>query len=397
MKLAVAAYFLVAGATACSQLSGPPALTQSGVAQVATSSSGFKTILLFDRSNGCAPYAGPVARKTTLYGTTTCGGRFGNGEVYRLASDGKVHIVHSFSSDATWPYAPVIAVGKTLYGTAAAGGTHSKGTVYSLDVSGKEEWVYSFKGPPDGANPHAGLIDVDGTLYGTTLEGGTGSNCWYYSSGCGTVFKITPDGKESLVYSFQGGNDGFAPWAGLAAVNGVLYGVTYDGGAEDNGTIFSVTSAGAEKVLHTFGGGSDDGAQPMGSMISVRGALYGTTQWGGTDNAGTLFSITPSGQEKIVYSFNSSYNNDGTEPDAGVTYANGKFYGTTTEGGASNDGTVYEVTLSGKEEVLHSFTGASDGSDPESQLAAVKGALYGTTLYAGTGSYSYGSIFEVTL
>jgi len=396
MKLVVAACLLVTGATACSQLSGPPALPQGGVAHVATSSSGFKTILLFDRSNGCAPYAGPVARKTTLYGTTTCGGRFGNGEVYSLTTAGKFDVVHSFSSDATYPYAPVVVVGKMLYGTAAAGGTHSNGTVYSLDLSGKEEWVYSFKGPPDGASPHAGLIDVDGTLYGTTLEGGTGTNCWYYGSGCGTVFKITPDGKESVVHSFQGGNDGFAPWVGLASVNGVLYGEATDGGANDNGTIFSLTRSGKERVLHAFGGGSNDGEEPMGTLVAVHATLYGTTYWGGADNAGTLFSITPSGQEKIVYSFNGNFDSDGTNPDAGVTYMNGKFYGTTTRGGASNDGTVYEATQSGKENVLHSFTGGNDGSDPESQLTAVKGAVYGTTLYAGTGSYSYGSIFEVT-
>lgn len=396
MKFVVAACLLVAGTTACSQPGGSLELPRSAAAKAAPSSSAFKTIVLFDRSNGCAPYAGPVALESSLYGTTTCGGRFGNGEIYSLTTAGKFQIVHSFSSDATYPYAPVAAVAQTLYGTAAGGGAYSKGTVYSLDLHGKERWVYSFKGPPDGASPHAGLTDVGGTLYGTTLEGGTGTNCWYYSSGCGTVFKITPNGKESVVYSFQGGNDGFAPWAGLAAVNGVLYGVNYDGGANSNGTIFRVTPAGAEKVLHTFGGGSDDGSQPMGNLISVNGTLYGTTEWGGTGNGGTFFSITPSGQEQIVYSFNSNFNYDGTEPFAGVTYMNGKFYGTTTEGGASNDGTVYEVTLSGNESVLHSFMGGTDGSDPQSQLAAVKGAVYGTTLYAGTGYNSYGSIFKVT-
>lgn len=396
MKSRVAAFALYFGVAACSRLSAPD-IPQSIGPEDTQALAGFKTIVQFDRTNGCNPYAGFVVKGTELYGTTTCGARFGNGAVYRVNALGRIRLVHSFGQDARYPYAPVTIAGDTIYGTGASGGTNDYGTVYSLTARGKERWVYSFKNVPDGASPYAGLVNVNGTFYGTTLAGGTGpsSGCPYSGPGCGTIFKISSSGKESVVYSFQGGNDGLRPSGGLVAVNGTLYGTTYEGGAHDFGTVFSMTTEGKERVLHAFSGGSDGGG-PFASMIFADGKLYGTTQSGGNaGNNGVVFSITTSGHEQVVYSFGQSGGYDGRVPAAALTYFNGRLYGTTTEGGTAGFGTIFEVKLSGRERVLYSFQNGTDGGSPESQLAALANVLYGTTLFGG-GPSGYGTVFALT-
>jgi uncharacterized repeat protein (TIGR03803 family) len=401
LKSTAVAVILFFGAAACSQSPGTGAIPGRLAPGAAGNTSAFKTLLTFDRSNGCNPYAGVAARHDVLYGTTTCGAHFSNGGVYSVTTGGTFRLLHSFTQDAHYPYAPVVILGKAMYGTSDGGGMHHQGTVYSLNLNGKERWVYSFEGQPDGASPYAGLVNVNGTLYGTTILGGTSTNCPYSGSGCGAVFKITTSGKESVVYSFKGGSDGERLWGGLVNLNGTLYGTTYEGGAGDGGTVFSVTPSGVEKVLHAFGGGSSDGGGPFGSLVALNGVLYGTTTYGGSNNYGTVFTITTSGQEKVVYSLGSGHQYDGMDPLAGLVAMNGKLFGTTSEGGNSSAcsvtgcGTVFEVTTSGKESVLYSFQGGADGADPQSQLAAVNGVLYGTTLYGG--SYdNYGTVFAVT-
>jgi uncharacterized repeat protein (TIGR03803 family) len=154
-----------------------------------------------------------------------------------------------------------------------------------------EKVLYSFGafGSGDGEGPFAGLIALNGVLYGTTIEGGANNT--------GTVFSATPSGTEKIVYSFgaSGSGDGAYPqWAGVIAVNGVLYGTTVAGGANGFGTVFSVTTSGSETVLHSFGAfGSGDGAGPMASLTLRAKTLYGTTAGGGADNEGTVFSINP--------------------------------------------------------------------------------------------------------
>ncbi|MGA2761171.1 MAG: choice-of-anchor tandem repeat GloVer-containing protein, partial [Candidatus Cybelea sp.] len=195
-----------------------------------------------------------------------------------------------------------IDVKGTLYGTTPYGGSGSCndhgsgsgcGTVFSVTTAGKETVVYNFKGAPgDGSNPLGGLLNVNGTLYGTTQLGGT--------NGKGTVFAVTPSGKETVFYSFKGGSgDGSYPLADLANVNGTLYGTTISGGVlckrySGCGTVFSVTTAGTETVLHRFKGWrGGDGAWPYAGLLNVNGTLYGTTYLGGRNNGGTVFSLTP--------------------------------------------------------------------------------------------------------
>ena len=221
----------------------------------------------------------------------------------------------------------------------------------------KESVLYSFAGGSDGEYPVAALTNVGGRLYGTTKAGGTGSGS-VCSSGCGTVFKITTSGMESVLHSFGGGSDGLEPVASLSNLGGTLYGTTAYGGASGDGTVFAITTSGTETALHSFGGGSD-GVEPIASLTNVGGTLYGTTYMGGASGDGTVFKITTSGTETVLYSFVGG--SDGKWPDARLTNVGGTLYGTTKNGGASNLGTVFKITTSGKESVLHSFGLGSDG------------------------------------
>ena len=263
--------------------------------------------------------------------------------------------------------------------------------------STKYKVVHSFRGYPDGRLPLAGLMDVGGRLYGTTDWGGTNSDCKVYPLGhygCGTVFSVASGGKEKekVLYRFgvgtSGRGSGSLPAAGLIAVGGVLYGTTATGGSYSGctssnyagwcGTVFSITPSGAEKMLHSFGSGSD-GSYPVASLIDVKGTLYGATSEGGAYSGGTVFSITTGGTENVVYSFNGT---DGGWPCAGLIDVKGALYGTTSEGGAYNRGTVFSVTATGTETVLHRFTADTDGAMPKGALLALNGTLYGTTQYA---------------
>jgi len=196
------------------------------------------------------------------------------------------------SNDGAAPGAGLVNVEGTLYGTTVFGGTGSCsdgcGTVFKITTAGVETVLYPFKGGNDGINPEAGLIDVGGALYGSTSSGGTGS-C---TDGCGTVFKLTTAGVETVLHSFTGGSDGENPVAGLIDVGGTLYSTTADGGANDFGIVFAITTAGAETVLYSFGG-SNGGAYPNAGLINVKGTLYSTTSGGGANNMGTVFNVTP--------------------------------------------------------------------------------------------------------
>ena len=243
--------------------------------------------------------------------------------------------------------------------------------------------LYSFTGG-DGANPSAGLMaDPAGNLYGTTADGG--------ASGQGTVFQLDPSGNPTVLYSFTGG-DGSHPRAALIAdVAGNLYGTTISGGAIDAGTVFQLTPAGALNVLHSFTGGGD-GALPWAGMIAdAAGNLYGTTYGGGASGQGTVFELDPSGTLTVLYSFTGG--NDAS-PWAGlIADAAGNLYGT-TEGG-DGPGEVFQLTPSGAFTVLHNFTGR-DGAIPHGGLILdAAGNLYGTT-HNGGASAAYSTVFQLT-
>ncbi len=295
------------------------------------------------------------------------------------------------------------AAGAPLSAAQAVGRAVTRPLASSLGrplATGTYKQLYAFKGTPDGASPYSGLAVINGALYGTTLNGSSNycstscqSNDCYL--GCGTVFHITEDGKENVAYNFEGNfnNAGDGTWAfdGMIAMNGTLYGTTSGGGGSgDHGTIFSVTPSGAEHVLYAFKGGSD-GSGPEASLIALNGTLYGATILGGGSGCGgsgcgTVFAVSPTGSEHVVYAF--AGGTDGANAYSGVTAMKGKLYGATLFGGGSGCGgrgcgAIYAVTTKGSEHVIYRFGGTTDGGNPNG-LTAYKGTLYGTAESGGT-------------
>jgi uncharacterized repeat protein (TIGR03803 family) len=316
----------------------------------------------------------------------------GDGTVFSVTTSGAETMLYSFKGglgDGVGPQAGLLYVKGKLYGTTFLGGANVYGTLFSVMTSGKETVLHGFGAYGDGKNPEASLLDVKGAIYGTTVYGGS---CYGYGF-CGTVFSITTSGTETVLHSFGGPGDGIYPYAALLDVKGTLYGTTYGGGANGDGTVFSLTPSGKETVLYSFKGGSGDGKDPYAGLINVKGTLYGATFQGGVNGDGTVFSITPSGKETVLYSFKGG-SGDGEDPYATLLDVKGTLYGTTCYGGANGYGTVFSITTSGKETVLHSFSGSGDGEDPYAALINVKGTLYGTTFEGGT--KDAGTVFSLS-
>jgi uncharacterized repeat protein (TIGR03803 family) len=288
----------------------------------------------------------------------------------------------------------------------------------------KEYVLHSFGYGNNGTGPSSGLIaDSSGNLYGTTSGGG--------AHGFGTIFKLSPNPpngwKESVLYSFKGGQDGLGPHGGLAwGSAGNLYGTTLGGGAIGQlckgtggcGTVFELSpQAGGkwqEKVLHRFKGCQDDGCHPTGGAVfDSIGNLYSTTTGGGDagcgiGRCGTVFELTPSSsgwQETVIYHFGGALHGDGAGPQASLIFGDAGDLLSTTLGGGTGTckggcGTVFELTPTSngwQETVLHSFAGGSDGAGPWASLSldATAGIFYGTT-YLG-GPDDHGTVFQLAL
>ncbi len=395
--LAVILSVIVAG---CGGESAPSSIVPA--ARQTHARTGYSVLYSFKgRYDGRDPHAGPlIYLKGKLYGTTEYGGgpchdRCFGGTLFSITTSGSESVVHSFevgSGDGKNPRSGVTDVKGALYGTTVHGGVASCycGTVFKVTLAGAETVLHSFAGGSDGVGPEYGLVNVNGTLYGTTANGGT--------SGNGTVFAITTHGKETVLHSFAGAPDGANPKAQLLNVNGTLYGTTFYGGANCSsrggcGTVFTITPSGAESILYSFKGGAGDGEYPtQEALLNVNGTLYGTTKRGGTHNRGTVFSITPSGSETIIHSFGGI--GDGIYPYGGLIEVNGTLYGATSNGGSVSCGvrygnvhgcgTVFSITPSGTESVLHSFGAPRDGKYPYGGVTDVNGTLYGTTTAGGT-------------
>jgi uncharacterized repeat protein (TIGR03803 family) len=289
-------------------------------------------------------------------------------------------VLHNFAKEST-PNgaAPVCAISDAagnLYGTTSGGGASSAGTVFKLDASGNETVLYGFKGGTDGENPDAGIaLDAAGNIYGTTNWGGATSS--------GIVFKVTPAGTETVLYSFTGGADGRTPYGGVIMdPAGNLYGTTWGGGATGAGTVFKVDATGHETVLYSFTGGADGGDPMAGLLLDSAGNLYGTTVDGGLENGGVVFKVNPGGQETVLYTFQSGA--DGFQPYTNVIMdPAGNLYGT-ANGPGGTPGVVYRISTSGHFTVLYSFLGGADGSDPGDVVRDAAGNLYGTTYFGGS-------------
>lgn len=306
------------------------------------------------------------------------------------ASPRDFRVLLAFSGrDGSHPwYDDLAAIDGTLYGTTASGGAYGRGSVFSLTQDGQQKVLYSFKFGADGFEPIAGPTAVNGTLYGTTQNGGM------KHGGYGTVYSISTLGKERVLYAFQGGADGTHPMDTLTAFKDKLYGTT--SGGSYPGTVFSVTMSGKETVLHRFGG-SGDGSYPFASLTLLNGRFYGSTSAGGKYNRGTIFSITPEGGERVLYSFQGG--RDGWLPN-GLTVLKGALYGTTYQGGGTGCrgdgcGTIFKIDRSGNERVLYRFNNYNDGAFPAATLTALGGTLYGTSSEAGY-KVNFGTVFSIS-
>lgn len=373
----------------------------------ASAAPSFTLLYSFAGSGGSYPGAGLIRDSSgNLYGTTEFGGASGGGTVFKLTPSGSGAMLHSFKGggDGFDPVGGLIADSAgNLYGTTSSGGAFGHGTVFKLSPAGSETVLYSFTGGKDGGDPLAELIaDASGNLYGTAQTGGT--------SGYGVVFKLTPTGTETVVYSFKGGADGAYPTAGLYAdASGNLYGTTAQGGGKGCfgagcGVVFKVAPGGTEIVLHAFTGGSD-GVLPLARLLADGGGnLYGTTYFGGGTGCGghgcgTVYKVTPGGLTTILHTFGGK--SDGILPLAGlIADVGGNLYGTTEYGGGAGCsgggcGVVFKLAPDGSETVLYRFSGGTAGIDPAAGLIADSaGNLYGTTAYGGTAGY--GMAFELS-
>jgi uncharacterized repeat protein (TIGR03803 family) len=284
----------------------------AGTVLETTSAGAEKVLYGFLANNGAQPRAGLVRdAKGNFYGPTEQGGYFGGscgggcGTIFKVTPTGTATVLYRFTGapDASYPATGLtVDAHGNLYGTTTGGGAYGFGTVYRVTPAGAETVLYSFTGQADGGNPASTLLlDAQGNFYGTTAAGGYfGGSC---TTGCGTVFAITPDGRERVLYSFKGIPDGSSPSAGLVRDSeGNFYGTTELGGNPANfsgsGTIFKLTPAGKETVLYTFSGGAD-GAYPLAGLVTDQaGSLYGTTEEGGASGFGslgygTVFKLVP--------------------------------------------------------------------------------------------------------
>ena len=317
-------------------------------------------------------------------------------------------VLYSFADrgDGAEPLGPVTLDASTgnLFGTTSAGskdfGCQDCGTVFELTGTGVESAIHSFTGHPhDGAYPNDVFRDATGNLFGTTAWGGA------YGAYDGTVFEIDSNGVETVLHSFGHGLDGDAPSSGLIqdANTGDFYGVTGSGGAYGGGTLYKITATGSETVLYNFGGPGTVGAGPGGNLLQdgKTGNLYGTLVVGGASACGSVFMMTPAGVETPLYVFG-GVRGDGCQPfpgDPGLTMdAQGNLFGTTNRGGIANQGVLFELSAGGVEKVLYKFKGKKkgDGARPYAGLVLDEstGKLYGTTAIGG--AYNWGTVFELS-
>jgi len=334
--------------------------------------------------------AGPLMRdaKGNLYGVAAfggntsgeCGQQFGSegcGVVFEQNATGKFRVLHRFDfTHGAVPSTNLIQdASGNLYGTTPWGGNstcelHGCGVLFKLTPSGKFSVLYSFTGGSDGGNPGSGLIrDAKGNLYGTTA---------LTASSSGEVFELTTSGQLEVLYSFTGGTDGEGPNGVIQDSKGNLYGSTFGGGAFGNGTVFKLDTSGTETVLYSFKGKSDGGEPTSRLIMDSAGNLYGTTQLFGDHKGncdlpnsppgcGTAFKVDTAGVFSVLVKFDYA---DGDNPyNSPLTPdTHGNFSGTTLKGGDGcggvGCGVAYKLSAAGKESVFYNFKGGSDGDGP---------------------------------
>jgi uncharacterized repeat protein (TIGR03803 family) len=361
----------------------------------------FTTLVSFELTDGANPEYEALVQGTdgNFYGTTELGGKINQycnggttcGTVFKVSPGGALTTLHRFKgADGYYPSAGlVLSTDGNFYGTTFTGGPDYYGTVFKITPAGTLTTLHSFT-YTDGDHPNGGTLvqDADGEFYGTTTYGGANKQ--------GTVFRITPSGRLTTLYSFcvqSNCTDGEQPIGGLVqAVDGNFYGAASFGGTKNSscpygcGTVFKITPKGKLTTLHSFD--SSDGAIPNGLVQAVDGNLYGATGAGGAYTGGTVFRITSGGKLTTLYNFCAQSNcTDGAGPWWPVQATDGNFYGATSTGGAYGYGTVFRITSGGKLTTLYNFCAqfnCTDGWQPSGGLLqATNGKFYGTTWWGG--------------
>jgi uncharacterized repeat protein (TIGR03803 family) len=307
-----------------------------------------------------------------------------------------------------------------LYGNRVVAGAANMGTTAPASMDPAYTELYKFKGGAnDGCNPGAKVaLDAAGNIYGTT------DFCDPYGDGDGVVFKLAPDGTETILHAFTGAPDGAQPDGAVTLLrNGDMIGSTTSGGANDSGTLFEITMKGKFKVLHALT--SDEGSEVRGNLYRDKsGNVYGTALFGGAGGSGTLFEYGSDGTFTVLHTFTGGA--DGEFPEHGVIADTaGNLYGVTAFGGANGEGsvfkydtagnfstvysftggadgsflyggTVFRLTPGGTLTTLYDFTGGTDGASPEGDMLLVGKNLYSTANAGGDPSCQCGVVYEVT-
>ena len=352
-----------------------------------------------DNLLGWGPYSGLVEDSNgNFYGTTYTHGATNDtlcGMIYRLTPNGSVVPLYYFSCglDGAKPRAALIAgPDGNFYGTTSAGGIGGNGTIFSISPDGAFRVIYSFSGGSDGAHSFAPLLlGSDGNFYGTTSAGG--------DRGGGTVFRLTPTGQLTPLFSFAA-SDGASPFAaGLAqGPDGSLYGRTINPTTR-SGAIFKLGMDGTFTSLVSFPGNTETEISSDALVLSSDGNLYGTTPGGGQAGVGSVFSMTPAGSLTVLYSFSAQdfagKNPDGGGPAASLIEApDGNFYGTTQGGGTGGRGTVFVIAPIATLTTLSVFDGSA-GANPLCILQGQDGDFYGLTAHSPFG-LGAGTLFRVS-
>ena len=331
-----------------------------------------------------------------LYGATHNGGGTADGTLFSVTTNGLNYtILHDFAgnpSDGSNPN-DVTVSGATVYGSTSFGGANNCGIAFKTSATANSGFtiLHTFTNSPDGYLPEGGLTLGGITLYGTTSYGGT--------NGFGAVFKMTTNGANFVIlHSFTNSPDGKNPVGTLVLNGATLYGVTTAGGTAGAGTVFKMNTNGSGfSIIHSFTN-NPDGSSPMAGVIFVSNALYGTTEFGGNTNGGTIFRLGTNGANySVLANFGPlSGNTNGTFPESSLFFTGGNLYGTANVGGLSNNGTLFELSTNGSSlGVLKTFTGSPDGDGPAGAVAVSGNTVYDFT-YRG-GSSGDGLALSLTL
>jgi uncharacterized protein (TIGR03437 family) len=307
------------------------------------------------------------------------------------------NVVTFVGTNGAQPQSIIQATDGNFYGTTLGSPmatAQQYGTVFKLTPSGTLTTLYSFCSQgqipcSDGSYP-AGIVQgSDGNLYGTTRNSGASA---------GSIFKITPAGVFTTLHTFNGTDGSYPRGTLVQGSDGNLYGTTANGGVNDTGTIFKIAPSGTLTTIYSFGHIPPSGQNPGGGLLQGSdGNFYGTTQFGGTGGNGIIYKVTPSGTVTTLYNFAIT---EPAQPIAALIQGmDGNYYGTTSMGGGYGQGSIFKITPSGTFTNLYSFgltPTLSDGTTPSAALVqGSDGNLYGTTEFGGTNGGD-GTIFQIT-